>query len=251
VEPSPDGQWLAWVQYPEGTLWKSRADGTAQQPLTSKPLEVHLPHWSPDGRRIVFVARSPEAPWMALYVAAADGSATEVIVRPERKTDQYWNPCWMPDSTILFSRLLGRNPAGILQVDPRSRRVTAVPGAEALRWPSSSRLGDVLAYGGEIESLRYFVRLHGTDRWEDVGPAKLGYPHWTRDGTRVCGTGDPEPVACLDIKTRQFTPFEVQPPFPLVTWIATAWAGLDAEDRPLVTADRSTIGFYALDWDAP
>jgi hypothetical protein len=26
--------------------------------------------------------------------------------------------------------------------------------------------------------------------------------------------------------------------------------GLDAEDRPMVVADRSTTGFYALDWEA-
>lgn len=39
-------------------------------------------------------------------------------------------------------------------------------------------------------------------------------------------------------------------PFPLLGWLGNAWMGLDAEDRPLVTADRTTIGFYALDWQA-
>jgi hypothetical protein len=40
-------------------------------------------------------------------------------------------------------------------------------------------------------------------------------------------------------------------PFSLLGWLGNGWMGLDAEDRPLVTADRSTIGFYALDWEAP
>ena len=27
VDPSPDGRWISYVRFPEGTLWKSRADG--------------------------------------------------------------------------------------------------------------------------------------------------------------------------------------------------------------------------------
>jgi hypothetical protein len=171
-------------------------------------------------------------------------------VEPEHETDQFWNPCWLPDGTILFSTLLWRNPPGIRQVDPRSRRVTMVPGAELLRWPVASLQGDVQAVGGELSSLRMFVRHRGGDRWEYLAPNNLTYPAWTRDGRALCGVGDPEPIACIDASTGQYTAFEVQPTFPLVAWFAAAWAGLDAEDRPLVTADRSTLGFYALEWEA-
>ncbi len=57
---SRDGQWVAYVSYPEGTLWRSRADGTGKIQLTFSPSHsqhssyVLGPSWSPDGRSIVF-----------------------------------------------------------------------------------------------------------------------------------------------------------------------------------------------------
>jgi len=65
AEPSRDGRWLAWVRYPEGTLWRSRPDGSERLQLTSTPMEAHLPRWSPDGKRLVFVAQTPDDPQLS------------------------------------------------------------------------------------------------------------------------------------------------------------------------------------------
>ncbi|HJX85027.1 MAG TPA: winged helix-turn-helix domain-containing protein, partial [Candidatus Angelobacter sp.] len=51
---SPDGQWLSYVAYPEGTLWRCRSDGTQQLQLTFAPLQVVTARWSPDSRKIAF-----------------------------------------------------------------------------------------------------------------------------------------------------------------------------------------------------
>jgi hypothetical protein len=37
----------------------------------------------------------------------------------------------------------------------------------------------------------------------------------------------------------------------LAVWVAVPWMGLDAEDRPLVTATAGGTNLYALDWEAP
>lgn len=111
VEPSPDGEWLVWVRYPEGTLWKGRADGSQRQPLTSKPLEAHLPRWSPDGQTIVFAGRTPDEPQLGIYRVAADGSANELLVRSPKPADNFWDPCWRRDGTLVFSLALSRPPA--------------------------------------------------------------------------------------------------------------------------------------------
>jgi hypothetical protein len=64
VSFSRDGQWVTYVSFPEGTLWKSKSDGSQRIQLTNPPLSVRLPSWSPDGQQIVFYAFSsgPEKP---------------------------------------------------------------------------------------------------------------------------------------------------------------------------------------------
>src|SRR5215469_3238492 len=54
VSFSKDGQWVAYATYPEGTIWRSRVDGSQRLQLSFPPLYGMLPRWSPDGKQIVF-----------------------------------------------------------------------------------------------------------------------------------------------------------------------------------------------------
>ena len=54
VSFSKDGQWVAYVTYPDGVLWRSRVDGSERLPLSNAGMYARLPRWSPDGKRIVF-----------------------------------------------------------------------------------------------------------------------------------------------------------------------------------------------------
>src|SRR5207253_1428845 len=59
---SRDGRWAAYVVYPEGSLWRSKLDGSERLQLTFPPMQVVTPRWSPDGKRIVFSAATPGKP---------------------------------------------------------------------------------------------------------------------------------------------------------------------------------------------
>src|SRR5205823_12718317 len=42
---SKDGQWVTYTSYPEGSLWRSKADGSERLQLTFPPMQVGLPRW--------------------------------------------------------------------------------------------------------------------------------------------------------------------------------------------------------------
>jgi len=63
VTVSNDGQWLTYVSYPDGTVWRCKVDGSEKLQLSFAPLRALLPRWSPDGKQIVFFATAGDQPW--------------------------------------------------------------------------------------------------------------------------------------------------------------------------------------------
>jgi Tol biopolymer transport system component len=56
IEPefSADGKWMAYISFPDLTLWRSRIDGSERKQLTFAPIKVIWPRISPDGTQIAF-----------------------------------------------------------------------------------------------------------------------------------------------------------------------------------------------------
>ncbi len=59
VNYSPDGEWISYVSFPEGDLWRSRPDGSERLQLTFAPLQVLTPFWSADSKYISFAGIIP------------------------------------------------------------------------------------------------------------------------------------------------------------------------------------------------
>jgi WD40 repeat protein len=257
VDASRDGKWLAWVSYPDGTLWRSRSDGSDRTKLTGPGWEVHLPRWSPDGTTLAFAGRRAGETLLSIFTVGREGGEAELLARSQTRLS-LWDPCWLPDGqTILYSHrgYSGPSDLGVFRVDMKTRIVSLFPGSERMQYPKSSAGGDILALEMPPEGMvqiPYSVFFVDRGQWERLGPINLGYANWSRDGQSFTGlnpathrierwsraTGRVETVAELgDV--------------PLLTWVVVPWMGLAPDGSPLVVRDRSTRDLYALDWDAP
>jgi len=78
---SKDGQWLRYVSCPEGTLWRSKLDGSERLQLTYAPSYAVNPHWSPDGKNIVFFATDADNP--KIYAVSPEGGTPQQLMRDE------------------------------------------------------------------------------------------------------------------------------------------------------------------------
>src|SRR5262249_31799032 len=97
---SRDGKWIAYVSYPDDTLWRSKVDGTWRMQLTYPPRRAATPHWSPDGKTVAFAGATPGKPWK-VFIFSPERNLPE----PVTSTDTIEaDPTWSPDgSTLAFS----------------------------------------------------------------------------------------------------------------------------------------------------
>jgi Tol biopolymer transport system component len=246
VDYSRDGEWVAWVDSAHLTLWRSRRDGTGQLQLTVPPMAAALAHWSPDGRRLVFVAdptggRQPRA----VYVVSRDGGEVDSFADPQNSL--VWDPCWLDDDRVIWGNLYDRGSVKVL--DLRTRAISALPGSVGMMGPKCAPDGSVLA--AREWSQGYFLYRPQTREWESLGVASdLWYPTFTRDGSAVLGLSlDERAIFRFTLAGRRREKVAdlggVEPTAP---WMA-AWMGLDPDDRPLVLRNTGVSDLYVLEWD--
>jgi Tol biopolymer transport system component len=260
VEFSRDGQWIAYASYPEGVLWRSRVDGTQRLQLSPAGMTAWFPRWSPDGKRIAYMAMSQGKPVRIYVVSSTGGAAESLFSDDETRID----PNWSPDGTSLMFSVQSAGPAektGVMRIEVlnlRTHQTSRLPGAEGLNAPRWSPDG------------RYVVATAlSQDQWRDPG------------------------VVIFDFKTGQWTGFE-RDPIDNKWWSADGnyfyfdkyvnndpaifrirmtdrhqervaglgqirrspgvmgwWMGLAPDNAPLVLRDTSIQEIYALDWQSP
>src|SRR5208282_1122830 len=129
---SRDGKWVTYVSYPDGALWRSRADGSDALQLTFPPISADLPRWSPDGSQIAFVDSELGRPLKVFLVSAQGGTPQELLPESLNQVD----PVWSQDGKqIAFGRIgvVGSTEKLAIQlVDMATRQVAVVPGSENL-----------------------------------------------------------------------------------------------------------------------
>lgn len=255
VDPSRDAASVAYVRYPEGTLWRAKADGSSAVQLTGPSLRASLPHWSPDGTRIVFAGTRPGKPWNIFLIPSAGGPAEQITSGAISDLD----PTWSADGTkIAFgqTRTVGGKDVDSIQIlNLATRKMEQIPAPDEVccpRWSADGRF--ILASHKSYDDL--VVYDFAQQKWTTIvkNMGLIGYMEWAPDGKSVLfDTFDvPQPgfyrIRLSDLKLekvvsteevrRYFGPFG-------------PWTGMAADGSPLLVRDISKEEAYALDLQLP
>jgi eukaryotic-like serine/threonine-protein kinase len=250
---SPDGQWVAYVTIPEGSLWRSRVDGTERLQLTYPPTQAVLPAWSPDGTRILFASFVIGKPWKAQSVSAQGGVPEDLLPEQGRGVDFNWSS---DGSQIIFSHGPSDSPLSIEVLDLKTRAVSTLPGSENLFSPRRSPDGRYLAALTRDSStlMLYDFRTQKWSKWL-TEPGNITYPTWSKDGSYMYfdnfltdhpsarrakrgATHSEELYSLSGLRQYHLTP-------------SGTWSGFAPDNSRLYVQDLSVPEIYALDVDFP
>jgi Tol biopolymer transport system component/DNA-binding winged helix-turn-helix (wHTH) protein len=255
VEASRDGRSLVYVRYPEGTLWRAKADGSSAMQLTGPSLRVSLPHWSPDGSRIAFTGARPGKPWNIFLIPSAGGPAEQITNGAISDLD----PTWSADGTkIAFgqTRMAGGKDATSIQIlDLATRKMEQLQGSEDIccpRWSADGR--SILASHKSYEDLVMydFARQKWTTLVKDKGV--IGFMEWTPDGKSVLfDTFDVPQPAFYRIRVSDLKLETVASTVEVRRYYGSfgPWTGMASDGSPLLVRDISNEEAYALDLQLP
>ena len=245
LEFSHDGQWIAYVAFPERTLWRARSDGSEAFQLTFPPLQVDSrPHWSADGKRIVFAARRPGELLRLYTISAKEGDPESLPSEPQSQA----TPDWMPDgNSLIYGRFPGVDDPSVIalyRMDLRTRRSERIAGTDGLYDPLWSPDGHQLAAVDAVSQQVFLVDLKTGKRTQLSRPAV--YPIWSADSQYLYyGAGDHGifRVHVPDAREEEVLaePFRV----------ASGSFGLTPDGAPIVLREHGHYDVYALSLTTP
>ena len=247
VEFSRDRQWVAYVTYPEATLWRSRVDGSDRLQLTRSPLYAGGARWSPDGKRLVFLGTFDYLK-TSTYSISADGGLPELVPMPD---DRKWVArSWSPDGGTLALGYRGDAATPIQLLELESRHFSKVPGSEGLFDPLWSPDGRHLA-ALSMDCLRLLLYDFASKRWREL-----------LTGQKLLGVSQLEPGSSPPLRLRRVGS---HPPGDrrrsprggrqlrrlAKTGKHGDWVGKAPDDSVITLRDLSVQEIFALHWESP
>jgi Tol biopolymer transport system component len=151
---SRDGKWVAYLSYPEDSVWRSRSDGTERMQLTFPPMDARFPVISPDGTKVAFHTSKNE-----LFVIDMQGG------QPQKVADSAFYASWSPDRNYLFSKVR-LPPYGSQITDLRTGKSAAVPSSDATS--GGYWLSQETVMVRNAEGTKFVIFNVKTQQWTDM-----------------------------------------------------------------------------------
>jgi dipeptidyl aminopeptidase/acylaminoacyl peptidase len=257
VDFSRDGQWVTYASLPDGTLWRSKLDGSSRLQLTYPPMQAALAHWSPDGQEIAFSGEVPGKPWKLFLVPKDGGSPQPVTNDQVVETD----PTWSHDgSTLAFGHVdqVNREQTWIQLLDMKTHQLSQLPGSKGIfapRWSPDGRYIVGITSGDFDKLMLYDVNARKWSQLHTIART-FGYLAWSRDSSSIYfdtildsqsgyfrfHISDSKLEKIIDL--RKVHQFHSQ-------FGPGSWTGLGPGDVPLLPRDISTQEIYAFDLQLP
>ncbi|HKI27299.1 MAG TPA: protein kinase [Candidatus Sulfotelmatobacter sp.] len=249
VSFSRDGQWVSYLTWPEGELWRCRVDGSEKLQLTTAPLTIESADWSPDGNQIVVTGGAPGEKEHVSLVTAATGASRQVA----SEGLSVHSAAWTPDgNALLLFEAEGPEKSSIRFLDLKTMKMTTVPDSQGRVGAAFSPDGRYVA-ATTVDGQKLLLFDIATQKWTEL-KASVNAIQWSRDSKYVYfdtqSDADPavyrmrlsdrklETVASLKNLRRVILPFQ-------------AWMGLTPDGSPLLMRDTGTQEVYALDFEEP
>jgi serine/threonine protein kinase len=252
VSFSPDGQWISYVSYPDGYLWRCRSDGSDRLKLSPAPLFIDSTSWSPDSRQIAMSASEGGASGkLRLYLVAAAGG---ILRRLDVGHYNVIAPSWDPDGqAITFNDVVNPGTSTLRSFDLKTKALTDIPDSNDLVSPVRSPDGRYLAVTTITgDKLRLFT--FSTQRWSDLATTQVGSFKWSADSSFIYFDNgfstDPSVfrVRVADSKVEKLVSLK---DFRRVVTPWSAWLGLTPQGDILLMHDTGSQEVYALDLETP
>jgi Tol biopolymer transport system component len=250
---SPDGKWVTYVAVPEGTLWKSRADGSESLQLTFAPERAALPHWSPDSSSIGYVSIGQDGRSKIVIISGDRTTKKELFAENRNQIDANWSS---DGKRIMFGYLHDTPGLDIRIVDLSNHEITSVPGSEGLfspRWSPNGRY--IAALSPDFTKVMLFdFNSQKWSTWLEEVAGAVSYPVWSADSRYLYFDDlvtDEESIRRVKVgESRTERVFKLEGierypgPFGL-------WSARTADGSWMFVRDHSTQEVYRLDVELP
>ncbi len=246
LEFSRDGGWITYVAYPEGTLWRSRPDGSERLQLTFAPMGAMLPHWSPDGREILFHGYGAGLANHDYTISALGGVPKLVFA------DEVMTPDWTPDGqSFVYSDFpffeTKPEDTGVHIFNIKTGQKTTVPDSAGIVNPVWSPDGHYIAASrasGNDETMLFDTRAQ---TWGHLVESR-GIPRWSHDSQWLYyfGVGSEPAIMRIRISDRRVEMAADLRSVRLAGRLAGVQFSLAPDDSPILLRDTGSEEIYSV-----